>query len=400
MQHNIDLARRLHTAVCSLNVSEVKSMLDQGAPPSLLLNNTTALHLAVQIQSTAEKNKKALHILDMLLEKGDINQFAASRTVMNLAAHNNYWDAVLLIAKKKKTDNHDKAQYGSALLDAVRFCRSSELLQELVHELLEAGAIDNTSSHSNGFTSLHWAIDNNNSFILRLLLAKFPNNCLRLGGGSGREKRWDKDKSPARMAFDEKKMTCLMEIAVVAYLPIIKGELAVILPHFVDEKDIIYKFVCSLSTKDKWEAINHGLDKLHPLGALNYIKTGLIVPSIESGTLKLYFEEKAVMEKQGILELRQSPQLFQSAPRGIPSVTTSIPSRSTASGKLQVGTPEWIISDYRGRVSPAAQTAEPASRVHSASPADYFARLFEPSPPDYSAHTHAAVEPDIKRFDA
>jgi hypothetical protein len=401
---HVDLSIKLQKAVSSLNPMGVKILLDQKASPHLLINDTTALHLAVRNRESLEDQKKALKIIELLLEnRPDVNQLVNHRTFMNLAAHNSFWAAVGLIASKIKTDTKDSGQYGSALIDVVRFCKDEEQAQLLVDLLLEAGAIDNRHSQSNGYTSLHWAIENNRTFILRQLLYKFPGEYLRMGGT---------DTTPARMAFDQNKWECVVAIAEVAYLPIIKGERSNNLPELANEKDIIFKYVCSLPSEMKWQAILNGQNKSHPLGALNYIKRDEFEPSIEHGTLKLYHDEELKMRGMGypaLLTRSSVPQIPRSAAVPIKGRRQSAPGHTSRSQVMhnyldrggaksddEVGNAYSPLFEFE----PVTTTslAPPAPQPHhSTSPLEFIGRLFQPAPPHETSDEASKV---ISRFNS
>lgn len=375
------LTKQLQQAVSLLDEKKVSELLAKGALPSLLVNNITALHLAVRKPLNANDEKKALTILVMLLDNGgNINQMAAYRTVMNLAGHNSFWQAVLLIAANKKTDAHDSGHYGSALLDAVRFCDDEELLQNIVFTLLEQGAKANRHSRNDGYTALHWAVAKGKAFVLRMLLAKFSGEYLRR---SVETESHPVSVTPARMAFNLQKWDCLWAIAEVAYLPIIEGRCIDWPKELENEKDIIFKYVCSFPPTKKWAAILAGLDKTHALRKLNDVQTG-VIPSIgKTTTVRLYKEEKKLMEEQGFPDilkrpqpvlpaqgqLRTSPQLFHTAPQSVPRIITNYVSVASTS----VGAEPEFAATPLFTFSPPQESSTPSP---STTPQEFLAELF------------------------
>ncbi len=437
-----DLTELLHQAVISLDQIDAKFLLDKGASPSSLLNNTTALHLAVKKPLNQADEKKALAILQMLIDKGgDINQVAAYRTVMNLAGHNSFWSAVLLIAANRKTDMHDNAHFGSALLDAVRFCEDEDLLQNIVYTLLEQGAHVSRYSNNDGYTVLHWAVEKNKAFVLRLLLAKYPEECLRKSVVTKEVVKMHPEResmTPARMAFNMQKWDCLWAIAEVVYLPIIEGKSVGWPVELEYEKDIIFKYVCSLPPAKKWAALLANSEKNHVLRRLNNAQTGML-PSIgDTATVRAYKDEKKLMEEQGYpgllkqqpvlpppqVHLRTSPQMFQSAPRIIPNymsvvstsvreepvfassplfffspppqVTPLVSEPSSDQSSSHQSSPAIPIKQRRSSASPGRLT--PQKEEHhghspSTSPQEFLAELFSG---ESSSHTYAAEDDGLR----
>jgi len=362
-------AKKLHDAVKALDIAAVETLLLGNALPSLLVDGTTALHLAVAKQITAANANKMLQILQLLLSSPFCDvavRNSDNRTVMNLAGHNSLWQIVLLIAEKKISlssgDITDSGHFGSALIDLIHYCDDYNTIETVVPALLSAGACLSftTPAHdvpleTDGFTALHWAVYRDMPMILEALLANFPQEFCRKGRC---------DKTIARLADELGRKECFAVIGVVAYMPVINDELNSYPPEFSNEKDLILKYIDKYLPRDRRrQAINDALNDFHLLGQLNAVRKSMLEPK----TLEKYRKMKEEIDRE---RLTSSSQLFQSAPRksnpieiSVGSVARPIPVKGVNMFEgVNVGTPAFVDRGYLDRAVTHNTSGDPDSK--------------------------------------
>lgn len=139
----------------------VVTLIQANASPNFIIPScgNSTLHFAVEHRNTAT-------IAYLVAAKADITlENHQSLTPMTLAAKNNHWDIVSLIAGIRPTDPDDKAGYGSALLSAVR-----QNEYQSARTLIFAGASPNWHYNSSMKSTLHCAVHNHNNDMLKLLI--------------------------------------------------------------------------------------------------------------------------------------------------------------------------------------------------------------------------------------
>ena len=194
VQHKTDANDKMHYGQALLyaakenKLNEVKMLLEAGAPTNTKIAKAgstipeveriaypTALHWAVYHKNLEMITLLLDHDADLTI-KGKFNEL--DNEPMTLAVQLKQWDIVKLIAGKRPTDVADGANYGNALLEAIK-----ENDTETALALVRAG------------TPLHWVIQHNNIEILKHLLQHGAD--LKLVDNKGR--------TPLEFALHEKK---------------------------------------------------------------------------------------------------------------------------------------------------------------------------------------------------
>lgn len=106
--------------------------------------------------------------LTALLYSGvDINsKNSYGRTPIEVAAYLENWDCVEEIIRLRHDDKNNSGRFNKALLIAAKYNRT-----ETVSRLLEKGALLDQYSKKNGFFAIHYAVQNKNIDLIKILLA-------------------------------------------------------------------------------------------------------------------------------------------------------------------------------------------------------------------------------------
>ena len=141
----------LNVAVISGELKTVKTLAEAGAATN------KALFRAIY--------KADVDMIMLFLQHNtDLEWKEENRTAIEYATYLKQWSIVETIAEYKKTDHEDKARYNQALSAAI-FCNS----RAAIIALIKANA-DVNHSDDNGDTILHWAIEQQDDELVKLLL--------------------------------------------------------------------------------------------------------------------------------------------------------------------------------------------------------------------------------------
>ena len=153
-------------------------------------NNYSCLHWAVE-----NKNEWLIQVLIDTNPNLLTSETSAGLTPIELAAAHKNWRCVKTIAEKYKTNYIDAPRYSNVLLSAVRYNQT-----EVVNALLHAKASPmKWCSKESGYTCLHWAVENMNVALIKLLICY----------GAKPNIKDNQGQTPIQLAYAQKNLDCI-----------------------------------------------------------------------------------------------------------------------------------------------------------------------------------------------